>query len=200
MSHKEVMQLRSRWSGAQIESINRLLATGNVETIIAPTLPVGGIAMRDLRGIKIVEPIDGVVLRRIDFSYCTTGAAGSIISPCLEECAFVGADLRETNIGNRVVRCDFSDAGFHVLYGIYENCRFHGADLVGAKGSKLVFTGCDFTEANWRKATILRSRFDHCIWDRCRFRSGSFGFCHFIGGRPDPAALGNTMVGEAVYE
>lgn len=130
--------LRSRWSPQQIEEISRLLAAGRTDEIAVPTVNIGGVLMQDLRGITIVEPIERVRLHRIDLSYCTTELPGSIVT-ALEECRFIGADLRKTNIGNHAVRCDWSRAKFHVLYGIYEDCSFIETDFSGAKGGALRF-------------------------------------------------------------
>jgi len=187
-STSDIGRLRSRWTPAQTNIINERLAKGAID------------AGTDLRGIRLLNPVNGHTFKNVDFSFCTADVMGQFLKVTLEGCGFCGAELGNTNFWADASICDFSNARFHVLNGRYEDCSFAGADLTKLNQRGLTFVRCDFRHANFRKATLVSCIFDHCTWGDNKFRSGSLCGSTFIGDRPSPVSLGNTMLDDVIFK
>lgn len=187
------LELKQRWSPEQTREVNSQLASGG--ELASPFSGSSGEsgALCDLRGMVINCMVQGVVLDRVDFSFCTFEGSGQFVETSCTECVFVEADLA-TNLGTRFIRCDLKRAKLNVLRGSFEDCNFRDADLVAVLGRSLHFVRCDFSGANFRKANLFASIFDRCNWSGTKFGGGSFADSTFIGQSPTEDSLKRTIV------
>jgi uncharacterized protein YjbI with pentapeptide repeats len=195
--------LTTRWTAEERREINRAFSRGAFRFLDdLSTVRHGRVTFVDLRGFPFEARVT-VDLTRVDLTDCNMqfgGIGGARVR--LTRCLFGGARLW-TTIGYDVRRCDFSAAHLKGadLRGTFRDCVFAGANLVGVRtvpGSR--FIRCDFRGAKLRNLRLYDAVFDNCLWDGATIRTGSVAGSRFVGTRPTPEQLGDTILESDVPE
>jgi uncharacterized protein YjbI with pentapeptide repeats len=204
VSTLEVTRLRNRWSEEEILRVNQALAASRIGELELPRHIVNGREYVDLRGMMLIIPMRDNHFEQVDLSYCVSGLSigkvTQLLDTTFEDSRFVGARFDDMNCWVKARRCVFDTARFHVLGDIFEECSFVNAKMNERLVSDSRYIRCDFTNSDWRTTHALHHTFINCIWSGCKFGDGSFGWSRFVGTRPDPAMLGDTIMDDVVYE
>ncbi|MDJ0838777.1 MAG: pentapeptide repeat-containing protein [Acidobacteriota bacterium] len=179
---KQAKNFQERWSEADLQSLNRLLASRKEPGQQVDFFEDEGGRFMDLRGFEIRDHFQRLQLANVDFSFGKTVSFGQINMSTVKNCRFIYGAF-DTNMGSRFEGCDFTGAKMKgaVLRGVFEDCCFKGANLADVRASQAQFVRCDFTGAGLRGVHLLSCVFDHCCWDQVKLGRGSFGRSRFIG-------------------
>ena len=106
-------------------------------------------------------------------------------------------------LGYDVRQCDFTAAFMKRadLRGVFRNCSFAGANLIGARttpGSR--FVRCDFRGAWLRNLAWTDAVFENCLWQGATIGTGSVAGSKFVGTRPTVEQFGDTILESDVSE
>ncbi len=192
--------LRARWSRLQINEINEALYRGSLSGVDLPRIALEGVEYIDLRGIELTRQLRDCRFEHLDLSFCTIGdGGGQFLNVMLENCRFVQADCDCIPMNISANRCVFDRAKLHQFGGRLIQCTFRRARMGEHLRPNSMYIRCDFTEVDWRMSHALRHVFDRCVWNGGRFGGGSFAQSQFIGTRPDPAAMEDTIMDDITY-
>jgi uncharacterized protein YjbI with pentapeptide repeats len=128
------------------------------------------------------------------------GKITDLLDTKIIDCRFVGARLDEINFRVFAHYCVFDHAKFHVFGRCFDYCTFENAKMSKMLVTYSTYTHCDFKNSDWRNTHALGHTFINCNWAGCKFGGGSFGSSRFVGTRPDPRTLGDTLMDDVVYE
>lgn len=177
--------------------VNRALEkNGHVDS---PFPPIDG--RTDLRGLSLAVFIKRAKLKAIDFSGATREGFGQADMSLFEDCVFAGAVL-DTNWGNSFVECTFAHAKMTgvVMRGTFDRCDFSNANLVSCLGDQVTFERCLFKGTKLRKCQLTYCHFGGCEFEEAAFNKCSLSGSRFIGGRPSPSQLADTLIERCVFE
>ncbi|MEZ5387640.1 MAG: pentapeptide repeat-containing protein [Prosthecobacter sp.] len=123
------------------------------------------------------------------FIYCTLtrcnfeqARISTNLGSAFEDCSFRGANLTESVLRGRFVRCDFTEA-----------------NLSRTRASEVTFEDCVFREAAFTKVTYHWIKFVRCRFEDCKFRKGEIGSstfedCEWIGNDVADVFCENTKI------
>ena len=197
---KQAKDFQARWSEADLQSLNRLLASREEPGRRVAFFEDEDGRFMDLRGFEIRDHFQRLQLENVDFSFGRTLVFGQINMCTVKNCRFIYGTF-DTNMGSRFEGCDFSGTKMKgaVLRGVFEDCCFKGANLAGVRASQASFVRCDFSDANLRGVHLLSCVFDHCRWDQVKLGRGSFGASRFIGLAADAVDFKDNIMNNAEF-
>lgn len=197
MNRCELEELRVRWTPELTERGNRYLL-GQQHDAPFPDLENG---FRDLRGLSISAILGYITLADIDFTGALTERFGQFGSCRVSQCRFRFSEI-STNFGKEFTACDLTKANLSgaTLRGSFKECDFASANLSSSMAKELRFVRCNFSGVNLRKAHLLHSHFEDCVFGENKFGSGSLAFSKFIRSPLDTSCAGNTIMDRVVFQ
>ncbi len=192
----EAAELISRWRrppwSTNARAYIRPLLSRVATAWHAPDLPRTPQGRVDLRGIVYsTARLDRKFLQDVDLSYARLGSLETQ-EAILRNVQFSYADLSDLHSLSATFQdCVFDNVSFEnwrtgrwkeSYRPTFENCFFNSCSLRRCSISDAVFRGCRFTEVTatpgrfgYEASSFVGTRFEHCTFERCVFRSTGFG-------------------------